>query len=288
MKNTNGFLPLAIGAVILLPLSFGAAAELFQADDHSEWITPDTPDWFTESNGTNSFAENLPPVCDLRITTGECNGTSTEVHLDASGSYDPEGNELRFFWRVGCFGSLNNPISSTPIMTVPTVNGCDRTCNVQFVIWDGFQKTFCNGSFTLESPDICDTGKPQALEMIYTGEDCSATMHTQNASEVECDDFGPLPDQVRIIATGDPHDNLWFDGIVNVGETYSIDATNDGETKLRPRTFIEIQDLMGNTLQFVEFHTSCSQDLFIGNQFGANRIVGFTPDPGGGGMGMGM
>jgi hypothetical protein len=154
------------------------------------------------------------------------------------------------------------------------------------VIWDGAQKTFCGGTVNLSAPDICETGKPQALAIRYTGEDCSATSHTQNPAEVECDDFGPLPDQVRIIATGDPGGNTWFNDIVNVGETYPIDALADGETKLRPRTFIEIQDLMGNTLQEVEFHTSCSQDLFVGNQFGANLIVGFTPFPGGSGMGM--
>jgi hypothetical protein len=104
-------------------------------------------------------------------------------------------------------------------------------------------------------------------------------MHSQDAGKVSCEDLGPLPDTVRILSTDkeNPDDGgakVWFDGIVALGETYDIDASNEGASHLPSATFVHIFDVSGNLLQTVEFHTSCSQPLFEGNQFGASLLVG--------------
>jgi hypothetical protein len=129
----------------------------------------------------------------------------------------------------------------------------------------------------------CDGAKAKALEVQYTGEDCSATNHNQDPSKVECSGdpaFAPL---VRILATdkANPNDNrakVWFDDEVVLGSTFWIDATNGGDTKLKAETHVFIFDGQGNLLQTIEFHTSCSQPLGAGDQFGSLLMIDFVPE----------
>ena len=56
-------------------------------------------------------------------------------------------------------------------------------------------------------------------------------------------------------------------------EIFDIDAANAGEDKLKSETWIHLID--GDMLlQTVGFHTSCSQPLHVGDQFGASLLVG--------------
>ena len=64
---------------------------------------------------------------------------------------------------------------------------------------------------------------------------------------------------------------VWFEGLVDINDTFDIDATNAGEDKLKPTTYALIYDSGGkggSLLQKVKFHTSCSQPLAVGDQFG--------------------
>ncbi|NND75005.1 MAG: hypothetical protein HKN44_08365, partial [Ilumatobacter sp.] len=125
----------------------------------------------------------------------------------------------------------------------------------------------------------CDLGDPRILSMYFTGDDCSATSHDQGGNAT-CDDFGIITDPAYILATDkeDPDDGgarVWFAGTVSVGDIYEIDAANAGENKLKSNTFIHIFDSEGGTqLQKVKIHTSCSEPLETGNQFGASLLVG--------------
>ncbi|MHC5005626.1 MAG: DUF7467 domain-containing protein [Planctomycetota bacterium] len=127
----------------------------------------------------------------------------------------------------------------------------------------------------------CPSGSDlQALLLEYTGDDCSATMHNQNSGSVECEDFGPLPDTVRIIANkkSDPFDDpIWFDGIVSLSEEFEANALNAGQSKLGGTTYIHVLDPDSNAvLQTVEFHTSCSQPVAVGDQYGASLLLDCT------------
>ncbi len=111
-----------------------------------------------------------------------------------------------------------------------------------------------------------------------SGDDCSATSHSQSSGSVSCEDFGPLPEDVYIVAWDRQKDYEWFVGSVSVGEVFIIDALNDPNNKpkkLGPTTTIDIYASEGGDfLQTVEFHTSCSQPLLIDDQYGASRVVG--------------
>lgn len=125
----------------------------------------------------------------------------------------------------------------------------------------------------------CEYGKPKLLRIQYTGSDCSATSHNQKSDKVSCagDPMGTSP--VRILCTDkdDPSDSsakVWFDGEVSLGEYFDASALNAGEDDFKNETYVYTFDLNGTLLQAVEFHTSCSQPLNVGDQFGASRIIG--------------
>ena len=127
---------------------------------------------------------------------------------------------------------------------------------------------------------FCEDGqKPQMLKMEYTGEGCDASNHSQDPGKVSCWGDPNYASPVRIIATDkeDPfHDKakVFFDGQVALGGTFNIDAVSGGATKLKADTYVSIFDLDNNILQTIKFHTSCSQPLNIGDQFGSLIIVG--------------
>ena len=61
-----------------------------------------------------------------------------------------------------------------------------------------------------------------------------------------------------------------------VGSTINIDAGNAGEDRMKSNTYVHIYDPANNWLQTVRFHTSCSQPLFPGDQFGSLILQDLT------------
>jgi len=141
-----------------------------------------------------------------------------------------------------------------------------------------------DGSSGGPTSDGCDAGKPQVLEMRYTGEDCTATHHSQDPSKVTCSGDPGYAPLVHIKATdkSNPNDNkakIWFEGDVALGETFAMDSLNGGENHFKADTFVHITAPGGGVLQTVRFHTSCSQPLNVGDQFGSLLLEVFTPEP---------
>ncbi|MHC4633890.1 MAG: DUF7467 domain-containing protein [Planctomycetota bacterium] len=133
-----------------------------------------------------------------------------------------------------------------------------------FEVTNGYSKNG-NKLCPLEEPpsaDGCVEGiKPQKLTMVYTGQSCAATNHSQEASKVSCSGNPNFASPVHIIANdkaklNDPKAKVWFSDIVGLGGMVVIDATNAGQTKLRSNTYVHILDEQGQTLQTVKFHTS--------------------------------
>ncbi|NNL32200.1 MAG: T9SS type A sorting domain-containing protein, partial [Flavobacteriaceae bacterium] len=126
--------------------------------------------------------------------------------------------------------------------------------------------------------DCCDSGyKPTMISFKYTGEDCSANATQQSADKYSCDTYSALPDTVYIIASSgeDGSGDIWFSGEVGLNQSYTIYSQYSGADNFPSNTVITIYDgLGGSILQRSNFHTSCSQPLGSGNQFGANLIEG--------------
>lgn len=133
--------------------------------------------------------------------------------------------------------------------------------------------------------DLCaGGGKPAVLTMTYTGSSCAATAHGQDAGKVSCTGDPAMAPMVMVRASdksnpADTSAKVWFQGLVSLDAAFTINASNAGETRLTNATHVHVLSADGSTvLQQVEFHTSCSQPLVIGNQFGALRLDGFVAE----------
>lgn len=125
--------------------------------------------------------------------------------------------------------------------------------------------------------------KPKILTMRYSGSDCGVGTNSQSPDKVSCDGNPASETSVRIRASdkedpNDPNAKVWHDGQVDLDTQFNIDAQMAGERKLKARTFVHIYDLSGNLLQTLEFHTSCSQPLNEGDQFGSLVLEGFIAE----------
>lgn len=137
------------------------------------------------------------------------------------------------------------------------------------------------------NPEACEQvpvcgSKPAELEMLYNGPFSDGDFHSQDPDQVVIETFteDPLPNTVFIKA----YDHLYgkknaghlFEGSVDLGETFSFTGTKGRKALVPPKITIEIH-ADGALLQRVSFHSSCSQPLNVGDQFGGVAIFGFTP-----------
>jgi hypothetical protein len=122
--------------------------------------------------------------------------------------------------------------------------------------------------------DACDDGKPGTLTMLYTGDNV-LDGHSQASGKVKISGDPEFAGVVHIISAdkSDGTGRIFFDGTVNLGETFVIDGS---QRDLKGTTYVLILDQDNNVLQRIEFHTSCSQPLELGDQYGGIQLVGFT------------
>ena len=125
--------------------------------------------------------------------------------------------------------------------------------------------------------------KAEALVMQYTGD--NVIDHSQDPCKVSVTGDPEDASPVRIVASSranidDPKADIYFDGEVNLGETFAIDAMFADRSKLESQTYVQIFATTGELLGSAKFHTSMSQPLVLGDQFGAIRLVGFIGDDG--------
>jgi hypothetical protein len=231
-------------------------------------------------------AGNLPPVCCFGPTcqqTGlakilKCEGNETTYLLDASGSYDPEGKPLTFHW-TSCPGStVDDPTAAITTLRIDTSSDCSLICGVRLIVSDGEKMGFCRLFVeVIEDVTICGE-KPHQIEFVYTGEDCSASNFVQSPAGVFCSGDPQFASPVHIVVSMlHQSRRVYFDGIVGLDQPFVIDGKGLPSGKVPPNSDVQIFDMNGNLLQRTYFHTSCSQPLEVGDQFGAVIITGFTP-----------
>ncbi len=101
-----------------------------------------------------------PPVCDAGGGyQAECQGTTTSLGLDGSGSSDPEGGALTYSWTSTCPGAgFSDATASSPTLTVGTSPGCAVSCEVELTVTDqDGNAVSCEASV-----DVDDTVDPTA------------------------------------------------------------------------------------------------------------------------------
>jgi hypothetical protein len=135
---------------------------------------------------------------------------------------------------------------------------------------------------TLQNPPSCLTmGKPTSLVFEYTGAACSATTNTQGG-KATCTTSGTLNDPVGVRAAGSSTFGSYVYTVtpstgINTGSKFTV--TYGGST-LKSDSYFEVKDGQGDK-QLLKIHTSCSQPLAVGDQFGSLKLVGFNGATGG-------
>jgi len=113
----------------------------------------------------------------------------------------------------------------------------------------------------------CDAGKPQALTFLYTGEACTASRNSQG-DKFSCS--GPPPSDAAAVLLLKDEDKIHLSAAtVQIGELVTVRAA---DKKLKSTLEIAIAG------QSLKIETSCSQPLKLNEQFGALRLVAYTPE----------
>ena len=235
--------------------------------------------------GNIGSSSNQPPVCCIGpncVHLGlallkKCEGATTSFLLDASGSYDPEGQPLSFTWTACAGAVISNPSDPITLVTLDTSLDCAQSCAVRLKVSDGEKNGFCRVYIESIGNEAICPAKPSTLAYTYVGTDCSASNYVQDPANVTCSGDPMYADPVQIVVTKSNKPNeVYFSGIVPLGGTFVEDGAGFPSGKVAPNTRIQIYDMLGTLLQDTSFHTSCSQPLEVGDQFGASIITGFT------------
>jgi hypothetical protein len=116
-----------------------------------------TPSFMQDRGGTpprrSGGGSNSPPVCVINIPlTVECQGDTTVVVLDASGSFDLDGDPLSYVWQVSPNAFLDDNNLVMPTMTIDTSGGCETNVGIRLRVGDGQFLSFCRIVLTVVSP----------------------------------------------------------------------------------------------------------------------------------------
>ncbi len=245
-------------------------------------LTTDDPDGPCEAASDMMTVTINQLTCSITQLT--CDGISAMLSAEPQGGTSP----YTYLWSTGeNTQTIDVFVNGTYSVAVTDDNGCTTECDITVVC--------------INREDCCDGGrnKPKSITLRYTGEDCSATTTNQSAGVHSCVGDPAFDPSVYILVTNkDPNGGnvkVWFEGPVNLGGTFTADAANAGESRLRGETYVSIYADMASyedgedPLQQVEFHTSCSEPVAVGDQYGASLILsimlqdgtvcGDIPDP---------
>ncbi|MFC1778196.1 hypothetical protein ACFL3I_12805, partial [Pseudomonadota bacterium] len=114
-----------------------------------------------------------------------------------------------------------------------------------------------------------------ALGFRFNAGDCSQSANSQDSGKFECNDIvapvGPGPYTLEFDSGG----GVYWTDLVNPGDEFEVLALDDGRSDFASQTDWALYE--GTTLlQVGTFHTSCSQNLFIGDFYGNLEVISFT------------
>jgi len=119
--------------------------------------------------------------------------------------------------------------------------------------------------------------------MLYNGGPCGQSFNIQPANKFQCFDLisppgagpPPLTGPAYIEARASKNGDLFFSGVVGVGEEFNITS---GDDRIEADTSILIRQGTspdGAPMQLINYHTSCSRNLFLKDRYGSTQVAGW-------------
>ena len=231
----------------------------------------------TKGNRVWAYAAGVS-VGDLIFADAARAGRFTLEFVTVVKIFDPNGNLLQDIkFNTSCLQPLNvgDQFGSMFLISLTTTEGGEvnlpdpnDTCITELPPTEG---------------SSCDGAKIRTLRLRYTGGGCAQTSHSQATDMLSCWDNGQdSPSPVRIYAIG-KWGEIWLDtGDPNVefGDIAELAAASAGESELSSETTVFIFDANDELVEEVAFHTSCSEPLNLGDQFGSLQVFGMEATTG--------
>lgn len=156
-----------------------------------------------QGNYITTVIMNRPPVCDANGPyNAECEGATTNLTLDGTGSYDPDPDDaLSYSWTTDCPGGhFNDPTDSMPMISVDTSTGA-LSCTGTLIVEDnGAASDTCSSPVT-----IVDTLPPSITCPANVTIECDASTLPSNtglATAVDVCDSTPIVAYIDTIEPG--------------------------------------------------------------------------------------
>jgi hypothetical protein len=191
--------------------------------------------------------------------------------------------------------------SNTNVATVVALAVDDSGNDLGLPILTDLDSAVCQWVIEL-TPDfaVCETfGDAQIIEFNYSPSSVVDTSQDASKAGILFDSGLVDTDGTSWIVVSDKEDGtdlggkVYFNGSVDVGDDFLASAANAGTSKFGSGTFIHIYDdnpfnAAGDSapdggddlLQSMEYHTSCSQPIFLGDQVGGVTLVGYQGEGG--------
>ena len=113
---------------------------------------------------------NEPPVCNIGGPyLQECGGVETNIQLDGSASWDPEGMPLDYQWQVVCLkpASIVGGDTATPIVTLfEPGQGKPTNCQVHLTVSDGSLQSSCSTTIDVPACILDCLGEPFGVAVL--------------------------------------------------------------------------------------------------------------------------
>ena len=169
------------------------------------------------------------------------------------------------------------PTSGIPPPTTPApTEECDIKIQVDCIPLEdnATNTTSCEALPPLTT--LCED-RPTWMQFKYYGGDCSQSANSQATGLFLCTDFATLPPGepvfIRVFATTAP-DVIYFEGPVEFNGLFNVTDPNGDRLESNMNITTYASD-GGELLQSVQYHSSCSQNLFLKDRFGDSQLVAF-------------
>jgi hypothetical protein len=133
-------------------------------------------------------------------------------------------------------------------------------------------------------PELKDKGIPlTSILFRYTAEECNPDANSQDAGKVDCDDIATLTALVDLEPTGKNGGQLLITPSDNIatGETFVATAPGGKNGKFPADSEFNTFNDGDGLAQYNQIHTSCSQPLGPGDQFGSWKVLALNGNGGG-------